>query len=84
MTNAALRHDRNIKRDSYEVGDLVLCDHPKIAKGVARGLAKKWYGPFTVKERVNDVDYVLTRLGDTKPKKYRIHCNRLRYFFIKE
>jgi hypothetical protein len=41
MTKAALRHDRNIKRDSYEVGDLVLCDHPKIAKGVARGLARK-------------------------------------------
>jgi hypothetical protein len=64
MLMVATRHDRKIKRDSYQIGDLVLCQ--KLAKGVARGLAKKWYGPFTVIVRVKDLVYVLNRVGDEK------------------
>ena len=48
MERAKVLHDRKIKQDSYEVGDLVLCSHPKIAKGQKRGIAAKYHGPFKI------------------------------------
>ena len=46
MDKHKLFYDRRIKKFSYKIGDYVLCDHPRIKKGVARGLEKKYYGPF--------------------------------------
>ena len=46
MDKAKIRHDRNIRKFTYEIGDLVLADHVKIKKGLTSGLAHKYYGPF--------------------------------------
>ena len=48
MQKAKTNHDRKIKRYEYKVGDLVLCDHPKLKKGLSHGLAHKYYGPFKI------------------------------------
>jgi hypothetical protein len=41
-------YDRKLKKCEYKIGDLVLCNHPKVKKGMARGLAPKYHGPFVV------------------------------------
>ena len=42
----------------YEIGDYVLCDHPRLKKGVSRGLARKYYGPFIIKDRRENVSII--------------------------
>ena len=39
MDRAKIDHDRNIKKRSYEIGDLVLTDHPQLAVGLSSGIA---------------------------------------------
>ena len=65
--------DRNIKRFTYKVGDYVLCDHPKLIKGMSRGIANKYYGPFIIKQiDVNNVDYIIQQANTKKGKLYNI------------
>jgi hypothetical protein len=47
MDKAKGKYDRRIKKENYEVGEWVLCSHPKIAKGMKKGIAFKYYGPAT-------------------------------------
>ncbi|CAF0882494.1 unnamed protein product [Brachionus calyciflorus] len=54
MDKAKIRHNRNIKKFEYQVGDLVLTDHVKVKKGVSSGLAHKYHGPFIIV--INNVD----------------------------
>ena len=42
MDRHKLFYDRKIKKLSYNIGDYDLCDHLRMKKGVARGLAKKY------------------------------------------
>lgn len=82
MTKAKTRHDRQIRKFEYQAGDLVLCDHPRLKRGLASGLAHKYYGPFRIVEkRPNNVDYVLKRIGTKSKKKYQVHKNRLKIYF---
>ncbi len=75
--------DRRIKKASYKVGDLVLCSHPKIAKGMRRGIAYKYHGPYRVKTiDPNGCNYVIKRDGK-KFKSHKVHKNNLKYFFNK-
>ena len=74
-------HDRKIKKFSYEVGDFVLVDHPHLKKGLSRGIAHKYYGPFVIKKRrENGVDYFLQRVGKRKGRIYQLHQNRLKAY----
>ena len=69
MDKHKLYYDRKIKRYMYEIGDYVLCDHPRLKKGVSRGLARKYYGPFIIKgKRENGVDYLIQRVGKKRGK----------------
>lgn len=78
-------HDRRIKKKAYEVGEFVLCDHPKLKKGHSRGIAHKYYGPFEiVKKNPNNIDYYIREVGKKRPKVYQIHHNRLKKYFIYE
>jgi hypothetical protein len=33
-----INHDRKIKKHSYNVGDFVLCDLPRLKKGLSKGI----------------------------------------------
>ena len=60
------------KITSEEHNHLVLCDHPRIKKGVARALAKKHKGPFIIKQkRENGVDYLIQRVERSEVKRTR-------------
>ena len=59
----------------------MLCDHPRLKKGLSRGLAPKYYGPFEIKKiDSNNVDYLIQRAGVKKGKIYKIHQNRLKFY----
>ena len=79
-----IAHDRKIKKAKYQVGDYVLCDHPRIKKGMSRGIAHKYYGPFEIKKvDDNGIDYVIQRVNAKKAKKYKIHPHRLKLYHRK-
>jgi hypothetical protein len=64
-----------------EEGDLVLCDHPKIKRGLSRGISHKYFGPFVIQKiEENQVDYVIKRLGIKNGKRYKIHQNRFKFY----
>ena len=83
MNREKWNHDRSIKRFAYKIGDYVLCDHPKLTKGMSNGISHKSYGPFIIKRiDVNNVDYIIQRANTKKVKLYKIHKNRLKFFHM--
>jgi hypothetical protein len=81
MELTQINHNRKIKKAKYEEGDLVLCDLPKIKRGLSRGISHKYYGPFIIQKiEENQVDYVIKRLGIKNGKRYKIHQNRLKFY----
>lgn len=79
MEKAKLRHYRNIRKYEYQVGELVLTDHPRLSKGVSTGLAHKYYGPFViVSKHPNGVNYSIRQLNKRRAKIFQIHKNRLK------
>jgi transposase InsO family protein len=84
MDKAKVRHDRRIKKESYAIGEWVLCSHPKIAKGMKKGIAFKYYGPFRVTAvDENGCNYTIKREGK-KDRNKRVHKNNLKIFFKRE
>ena len=85
MDKHNLFYHRNIKKFSYKIGDYVLCDHPRLKKGVSRGRARKYYGPFIICGiREIKVDYLTRRIGKKRGKIYQIYQNRLKTYFKHE
>lgn len=81
MDISKINYDRKIKKASYQVGEYVLCDHPRVKKGTARGISHKYYGPFEIKKSdTNGVDYYIQRAGTKKAKIYKVHQNRLKMY----
>ena len=81
MANAIKHHNRRFKRIKYNIGDWVLVNHPKLKKGLSRGLAPKYYGPFEIiGKHINDQDYLIKWLGIAKPRAELIHKNNLRFY----
>jgi hypothetical protein len=82
MDKAKIRHDRRIKKEQYEVGDLVLSNHPKYAKGMARGLTAKYYGPFQViSTNENGCTYLIKRVGHARSRAKQVHKVNLKKWF---
>ncbi|RNA04296.1 hypothetical protein BpHYR1_021399 [Brachionus plicatilis] len=48
INRAKIDHDRKIHKFEYKIGDLVLCDHPELKRGLSSGIARKYYGPFEI------------------------------------
>ena len=56
--------------------------HPKIKKGLSRGLAPRFYGPFTVVGVYgNGCDYLIKRAGQSKSRVRQVHMNNLKLYF---
>jgi hypothetical protein len=73
-----LFYDRKIKKKEYNIGDLVLCDHPKLSNGLSRGLAPRYYGPFEVVGKYdNGCNYLIKQHNKKQARIKQIHINRL-------
>jgi hypothetical protein len=71
-----------IKKTSYELGDLVLVNHPELKKGLARSLAARYYGPFEIVGKYkNGCDYLIREHGHPRARIKQIHRNRLIAYF---
>ena len=82
MDIAKTYYERNLRKRNYEVGELVLVDHPVLKKGIGTGLAHKYYGPFEVKRVFpNGVNYAIQRCAGKRKKLYSIHANRLKKYY---
>jgi hypothetical protein len=78
MNRAKVYYDRNLRKQNYEIGDLVLCDQPKIQKGLSRGLAPRYYGPFQIVGKYkNGCDYLIKEYNKPRARIKQIHINRL-------
>ena len=82
MKRAKWWHDRRIAKKQYNLGDWVLCNHPKLRKGLSRGLAPRYYGPFEVIGKYdNNCDYLIKRINSPKARAKQIHQNNLKIYF---
>ena len=85
MDLAKVKHDRKIKKFSYNVGDLVLTDHVKLKTGQSSGLAHKYHGPFEIiGVHNNKCNYIIKKRldnGKLGKKSFIIHKNRLKIYF---
>jgi hypothetical protein len=69
MELTQINHNQKIKKTQYVKGHLVLCDHPKLIRGLSRGISQKYYGPFVIQRlEENQMDYIIRRLGVKKGK----------------
>ncbi|RNA18648.1 gap-Pol poly [Brachionus plicatilis] len=82
MEKSKIDFDRRFKKVNYNIGDFVLCDHPKLKKGLSQGIARKFYGPFVVVgKNYNNVDYLIRFASKPKSKIKQVHKNRLKFYF---
>jgi hypothetical protein len=85
MDLAKVKHDRKIKKFSYNVGDLVLSDHVNLKVGQSSGLAHKYHGPFEITGvHNNKCNYIIKKRldnGKLGKKAFIIHKNRLKVYF---
>ena len=66
---------RKIKA-SFEIGNLVYWKKPICKKGFSPKLMPIWQGPFIVKNKLSDVNYVI---GDEINSCVTVHCNNLKH-----
>lgn len=74
-------YERNLKRFSYKIGDWVLCNHPQIKKGLSRGLAPRYHGPFIIVGKYsNGLDYLIRPHNQPRARVKAIHFNNLKIY----
>jgi len=81
MDRAKITYDRSIKREKYQIGDKVLVNHPKLAKGQKQGLAYKYYGPFIITGvNTNGCNYTIRKEKKGSRSK-QIHKNNIKIYY---
>ena len=75
-------YDRKIRKKSYNIGDWVLCNHPQLKKGLSRGLAPRFHGPFIIVGKyANGCDYLIRPHNQPRAKVRQMHQNNLKFYF---
>ena len=72
-------YDKGTKKSLYQAGDKVYLHNPHIKQGEASKFHRNWKGPFTIAERITDVNYKLKG-----PKGKIVHSNNLKLYKGKE
>ncbi|CAF0881273.1 unnamed protein product [Brachionus calyciflorus] len=68
--------DRHVRPASYVTGERVSLLNESKKKGISKKLSRKWSGPYTIIEKLNENNY---KLRPEKPgKKKLVHVNRLK------
>ena len=75
-------YDCKINKTEYNIGDSVLVSHPNLRKGLARGLAPQYNGPFLIVGKNSIVcDYLIKDELRKKARPKKIHINNLKKYF---
>ena len=60
----------------FQLGDIVWLYVPAIKSGLSKNLSSLWRGPYTVLDKVTNVNYKVQLIGSTKCQ--IVHANRLK------
>ena len=63
----------------FQVGDIVWLYVPAIKSGLSRKLSSLWRGPYTVLDKVTNVNYKIQLISSTKCQ--IVHANRLKLYY---
>lgn len=74
------RYDRERPFSPYSVGDLVWLHVPAIKAGRTKKFTSQWKGPYTVMDRISEVNYRLKLVGSSS-KPLVVHHNRLKPYY---
>ena len=69
-------YDRSVKGSVLTIGDRVWLYIPAVKPGRTRKLSSLWRGPYTIIDRVGDLDYHIQLIGSSKT--LIVHRNRLK------
>lgn len=72
-------HDRKVAGNDLQVDQKVLLYQPQKKKGLNPKLQQWWKGPFTVEQRIGDLNYKIERMG----KRFVVHRERLKPFHVR-
>jgi len=70
------RYDAMVRPKQFKENEEVLLFNPRKKRGQYSKWQVTWAGPFTVKRRLNDCNYVLLKLARSRP--FVVHVNRMR------
>lgn len=77
-------YNRNRQAVSFKVGDVVMLRKDKRKKGYSPKLFRYWYGPYEIKERISDVNFVLEAERRGKTYKETVHAEKLKHYIQRQ
>lgn len=72
-----LRYDKSINPKNFNVGDKVQLLDENVRQGRSKKLSKQWTGPYTILEKINDVNLKI-KMGRTEKN---VHGNKLKHYY---
>jgi transposase InsO family protein len=72
-------YDRRHRAVTLDNNDKVWLYTPAVKAGRTTKLAHLWHGPFIIRQKIDDLNYMLTDLGG-KPLKQPVHIQRLKRY----
>ena len=82
VSRAVLDYNRRVKKFEYVIGDWVLCSHPRLKKGLSRGLAPRYYGPFIIEAIYrNKCNFLIRRANQPRSRLKQVHQNNVKMYF---
>lgn len=78
------RYDKRRQSKTYQVGDQVLVFRPIRKKGRSEKLLHRYYGPYRIIKRINDVNYQVELLFGRNKRRDCVHIDALKPFHTRE
>ena len=73
MTKAKIRYDRQSRACDFKINDLVV-----MLDSTRKKLEPRWNGPWVIKDKTNDLNYILSATHTKRKKETICHQNRLK------
>lgn len=78
------RYDRGRQSKTYQVGQQVLVYRPIRKKGRSEKLLHRYYGPYRIVKKINDVNYQLELLSGRKKRRDCVYVSALKPFHTRK
>lgn len=78
------RYDKSHRTKTYQVGEQVLVYRPIRKKGRSEKLLHRYYGPYRIIARINDLNYQVELLFGRNKRRDCVHVDALKPFFTRK
>ena len=82
MDKEKIRHERQVRKERYEINDLVWLRNTQGKKNTSKKLNKKWIGPYRITKNLNNVNYEI-KLNGKRSRKFIVNIQRLKKCFMR-